>query len=98
MIHHYRNLLLQKEELDNVYQIIYDWINIPVSKKDDAFYLIIYAQVSWSDEPIYSILMQRSKDIGQKVDITEPVHIPESDIEIVTTAWNNFIKVRKGKK
>lgn len=97
MAHNFINLTPHEDRPNNVYRFIFDWINIPSSQDENSFYLIIHALVNWCDEPIFCILMQRSRNIGERIDVTEPVHIPERDIEKVTNAWINFIKERKGK-
>lgn len=98
MPHKLINLKLRERKLNYVYEYIYDWINIPVSNDEKSFYLIFHAKVNWCEEPIFCLAMQRSKNIGIKVDVSEPVHIPERDIANVNYEWNRFICKRKGKK
>lgn len=100
MEHKLINLELRVDKPDNVYRFIYAWKTITITQDDNSFYLIFHALVNWNGSPenIFCIAMQRSREIGHQVDVSEPVHIPEEDIDIVNKIWLKFIEERKGKR
>jgi hypothetical protein len=100
MDHKSVNLELRTDKPDNVYRFIYAWHTVKSSHGSDIYYLMIHALVQWENVSVdtFCILMQYSNVIGKNVDVSQPAHILEEDIDQVNTQWSSFTSSRKGKK
>lgn len=101
--HRSTNLELRTDKAENVYRYIYDWTTVQSSHDDSAMYLLMHALVQWGparDYPInvFSIAMQYSRTPGQEVDVSQPPHIPEDDIDAVIGEFTSFVERRRGRR
>ncbi len=97
------DLQLRVDKPENVYRFIYDWRVIPSSHDSGVSYLLIHALVQWGSERDYpvnafSIAVQYSPAPGRSVDVSQPPHILEEDVEQVAAAFQEFMVARKGQR
>lgn len=100
MDHRSINLELRVDKSENVYRYIYSWRAVPSSHGNDIFYLLLHALVEWNGraENIFCLAMQYSLHIGTNVDVSQPAHVLEQDIQQVSNAWAEFTDNRIGKR
>ena len=70
------------------------------SHDENAQYLFIHALVQWGTdrdqlENVFTIAIQYSSVLGQNVDVSQPAHICESDVERVMKDFRGFVQKRK---
>jgi hypothetical protein len=93
------DLELKKDKPDNVYRFIEDWEAIPSAHAEGQaiYYLFLAGIFQWGSDrsvPVRacSIAMQYSKEIGKRVDISQPAHILSGDVDRVLAAFQQFVK------
>lgn len=93
------DLELMKDKPDNVYRLIEDWETVPSTHAEGQgiHYLFLAGIFQWGSDrsvPVRacSIAMQYSKDIGKRVDVSQPAHILSGDADRVLAAFQRFVK------
>jgi len=100
MDHRSISLELRVDKPDNVYRYIYDWRPVPSSHSPDVFYLMLHALIQWNDFPVnaFCLAVQYSATPGVNVDVSQPVHVLEDDVDALTQAWVDFTRQRRGRR
>src|SRR5438552_3558779 len=101
--HRSTNLELRVDKPDNVYRFIYDWETVQSSHDQNVMYLLIHGIVQWGPDrsfpiEVFSIAVQYSHTPGIDVDVSQPPHIPEADVDSLNNQFSRFVARRKGKK
>ena len=101
--HRSANLALRVDKPENVYRYIYDWETVASSHDKNVMYLLIHGIVQWGSDrsfpiEVFSIAVQYSRTPGVSVDLSQPPHIPEPDVDAVNEHFARFVSRRKGRK
>ncbi len=93
------DLELQKDKPGNVYRFVEAWEAVPSThgEAQGVHYLFLAGIFQWGSDrsvPVRacSIAMQYSREIGKRVDVSQPAHILSEDADAVLAAFEQFVK------
>ena len=100
MSHNRINLQLRTDKPANVWRYVYAMQESLCSHDQATRYLFIHALVQWGAdregmEQVFTIAIQYSTQFGQNVDVSQPAHICETDVERVMSEFSDFVYSRK---
>jgi hypothetical protein len=93
-------LELRVDKPDNVYRYIYAWRPVASGHGPEIFYLLLHALLQWNGVSVdaFCVAMQYSHIPGENVDVSQPVHILEEDLQLFNQAWIDFTGERNRKR